>query len=149
MKSFHKAGLHILFWIAIPLIILYFKWAAQNTTSLPGLSAPESESFFQIIKNNIDIFFVSLFGSIPVFYWSFFWLTPKLLFETKFLNILLFAAGLVVYFLITSSIAKVIFPMYFFFGTPFAIKVLPPIVLLSALGGSLFALMNQHQIKNL
>lgn len=139
MKSFNNFGLHILFWIAIPLVVLYFKWAAQDTTTLPGLPIPESESFFEIILNNIDVIVISLLGSIPAFYWSLFCLTPKLLFKTNYIKILLYTLGLVSYFLIVTLITELIFPMYFFFGTPYAIKVLAPIILISALGGTLIA----------
>lgn len=139
MKSFNNFGLHILFWIAIPLVVLYFKWAAQDTTTLPGLPIPESESFFAIILNNIDVIVISLLGSIPAFYWSLFCLTPKLLFKPNYIKILLYTLGLVFYFLIVTLITELIFPMYFFFGTPYAIKVLAPIILISALGGTLIA----------
>jgi len=149
MKAFNKAGLHILFWITIPLLILYFKWAAQETTSLPGLPMPESESFFEIVRNNIDVIVVSLLGSIPAFYWSSFCLTPKLLFNTNYIKILLYPTGLIAYFFIVSLLTEIIFPMYFFFGTPYAIKVLGPIVLLSALSGTLFAFMEKIKEKKL
>jgi hypothetical protein len=149
MKEFNKAGLHILFWITIPLLILYFKWAAQDTTTLPGLPIPESESFFEIVRINIDVIIVSLLGSIPAFYWSLFCLTPKLLFKTNYIKILLYPTGLIAYFFIVSLITELIFPMYFFFGTPYAIKILAPIVLLSALSGTLFAFMEKLQEKKL
>lgn len=138
MKSFNKVGLHILFWIAIPLTVLYFKWAAQDTTTLPGISI-ESESLLEVVKTNIDVIVVSLLGSIPAFYWSLFCLTPKLLFKTNYIKIMLYTLGLAIYYLIVSLITELIFPMYFFFGTPYAIKVLAPIILLSALSGTLFA----------
>ena len=147
MKEFNKAGLHILFWITIPLLILYFKWAAQETTSLPGLPMPESESFFEIVRNNIDVIVVSLLGSIPAFYWSLFCLTPKLLFKTNYIKIALYIASLIVYSFIVINIMDFILPMYYFFGTPYAIKVLAPIVLLSALGGTLFAFEEKLQVK--
>jgi hypothetical protein len=149
MKEFNKAGLHILFWITIPLLILYFKWAAQDTTTLPGLPIPESESFFEIVRINIDVIIVSLLGSIPAFYWSLFCLTPKLLFKTNYIKILLYPTGLIAYFFIVSLITELIFPMYFFLGTPYAIKILAPIVLLSALSGTLFAFMEKLQEKKL
>jgi hypothetical protein len=149
MKEFNKAGLHILFWITIPLLILYFKWAAQETSSLPGLPGPESDSIFEIISNNTDVIIVSLLGSIPAFYWSLFCLTPKLLFKTNYIKILLYPTGLIAYFFIVSLITELIFPMYFFFGTPYAIKILAPIVLLSALSGTLFAFMEKLQEKKL
>lgn len=149
MKAINKTRLLILFCITIPLLILYLKWAAQDTSSLPGLPGSESESFLEIAKTNIDVIVVSLLGSIPVFYWSFFYLTPKFLFKINFIKFLLFTLGLVVYFLIISLITEIIFPMYYFFGTPYAIKVLAPIVLLSALGGTLFAYINKLQTKDL
>jgi hypothetical protein len=149
MKAINKTRLLILFCITIPLLILYLKWAAQDTLSLPGLPGSESESFFNIVQNNIDVIVLSLLGSIPVFYWSFFFLTPKLLFKINFIKIMLYTLGLVVYFLIVTLIAELIFPMYYFFGTPYAIKVLAPIILLSALGGTLFAYMNKLQTKDL
>ena len=138
MKSFNKVGLHILFWIAIPPTVLYFKWAAQDTTTLPGISI-ESESLLEVVKTNIDVIVVSLLGSIPAFYWSLFCLTPKLLFKTNYIKITLYTLGLAIYYLIVSLITELIFPMYFFFGTPYEIKVLAPIILLSAISGTLFA----------
>jgi hypothetical protein len=39
--------------------------------------------------------------------------------------------------------------MYFFFGTSYAIKILVPIVLLSTLGGTLFAFMEKLQEQKL
>ena len=149
MKEFNKAGLFILICMTIPLLIFYFKWAAQDTSSLPGLLASESESFFEIIQNNSDVIVLSLLGSIPVFYWSFFYLTPKLLFKTNSIKIMLYTLGLVVYFLIVSLVAEIIFLMYYFFGTPYAIKILAPIILLSALGGTLYAYINKLRLKNL
>ena len=149
MKTFNKTGLHILFWIAIPLIVLYFKWAAQDTTSLPGLPSAESDSFLEIVRNNIDVIVVSLLASIPAFYWSIFCLTPKLLFKTNYVKITLYTLGLAIYYLIVSLITELIFPMYFFFGTPYSIKVLAPIILLSALSGTLFAFKEKLQSKNL
>ena len=139
MKEFNKVVLHILFWITVPLLIFYFKWAAQETTTLPGLPVPVSESYFGIVLNNIDVIVISLLGSIPAFYWSLFCLTPKLLFKTNYIKVLLYTTGLVAYYFIVSFVTEIIFPMYFFFGTPYAIKVLGPIVLLSALGGTLIA----------
>ncbi len=149
MKEFGKAALNVLFWITIPLLILYFKWAAQDTTTLPGLPVPLTESFTEVIINNLDVIIVSLLGSIPAFYWSLFCLTPKLLFKTNYIKILLYTAGLVAYFFIVSLLAEIIFPMYFFFGTPYAIKILGPIVLLSALSGTLFAFKEKLHAKNL
>jgi hypothetical protein len=139
MKEFNKVVLHFLFWITVPLLIFYFKWAAQETASLPGLPVPESDSIFEIVFNNIDVIVISLLGSIPAFYWSLFCLTPKLLFKTNYIKVLLYTTGLVAYYFIVSFVTEIIFPMYFFFGTPYAIKVLGPIVLLSALGGTLIA----------
>ena len=145
MKKFNKAGLHILFCISIPLLIFYFKWAAQETTSLPGLPGSASESFFKIISSNTDVFIVSLLGSIPIFYMSLFFLAPKLLFNVSYLKIILFITCLIAYSLIVIDLTDFILPMYYFFGTPYAIKVLAPIVLLSALGGTLFAYMEECQ----
>jgi hypothetical protein len=145
MKTINKSALHILFWITIPFLILYFKWAAQDTTSLPGLPIPESASFFEIVQYNYDVIIVSLLGSLPIFYMSLFFLTPKLLFKTNYIKILLYTSGLVAYFFIVSLVSEIIFPMYFFLGTPYAIKVLAPIILLSALGGTLFAYMEEFQ----
>lgn len=148
MKAFNKVGLHFLFWIAIPLIVLYFKWAAQDTTTLPGISV-ESESFLEVVKTNIDVIVVSLLGSVPAFYWSLFCLTPKLLFKTNYIKITIYTLGLAIYYMIVSLITELIFPMYFFFGTPYAIKVLAPIILLPALSGTLFAFKEKLQSKNL
>lgn len=147
MKNFHKAALHILFWITIPLLIFYFKWAAQDTTSLPGLPATESESIFEIIYYNTDVAIVSLIGSIPIFYLSLLFLTPKLLFKRSYMKMALYVASLTAYFFAVILITDFVFPMYYFFGTPYAIKVLAPIVLLSALGGTLFAYMENLKRK--
>jgi len=149
MKNFNKISLHILFWITIPLLIVYFKWAAQDTTSLPGLPAPESESIFKIIYYNTDVAIVSLIGSIPIFYLSLFLLTPKLLFKKSYMKIALYVASLIAYFYAIILVTDLVFPMYYFFGTPYAIKVLAPIVLLSALGGTLFAFIGKLQEKSL
>lgn len=149
MKVFNKVGLHILCWIAIPVFVLYFKWAAQDTTTLPGLPVPLTESFTEVMINNTDVIVVSLLGSIPAFYWSLFCLTPKLLFKTNFIKITLYTLGLVGCFLIINLIAELIFPLYYFFGTPYAIKVLAPIILLSALGGTLFAFKEKLFAKNI
>lgn len=148
MKVFNKAGLHILFWIAIPLTVLYFKWAAQDTTSLPGIPSIDSETFFEIVINNIDVIVISLLGSIPAFYWSLFCLTPRLLFKTNSIKITFYTLGLAVYFLLVTLIAELIFPLYFFFGTPYAIKVLAPIIIFSALSGTLIAFKEKHRSNN-
>jgi len=145
MKAFNKVGLHILFWIAIPLTVLYFKWAAQETSSLPGLPMRGSETIFEIILNNTDLIIVTLLGSIPVFCMSLYFLTPRLLFNKSYIKITLYAASLITYFFAVILVTDLIFPMYYFFGTPYAIKVLAPIVLLSALGGTLFAYMDECQ----
>jgi hypothetical protein len=145
MKEFNKAGLHILFWITIPLLILYFKWAAQETSSLPGLPGPESDSIFEIISNNTDVIIVTLLGTIPIFCMSLYFLTPKLLFNRSYVKIAVYAASLIAYFFAVILVTDLVFPMYYFFGTPYAIKVLAPIVLLSALGGTLFAYMEECQ----
>ncbi|QQS34751.1 MAG: hypothetical protein IPM56_10805 [Ignavibacteriales bacterium] len=139
MKTITKAGLHLLFWTAVPAIILYFKWALHDISSLPGITVSSSQSYSEIIVTNFDLIVISLLGSVPVFYWSFYCLTPKLIFKTNVMKIVLYAFGLTVYFLIVRLIAEQIFPLYFFFGTPFSFKVLAPIILLSALSGSLFA----------
>ena len=145
MKEFNKVVLHILFWITIPILIFYFKWAAQETTSLPGLPGLESDSIFEIILNNTDVIIVTLLGSIPVFCMSLYFLTPKLLFNRSYIKISLYAASLIAYFFAVILVTDLVFPMYYFFGTPYAIKVLAPIVLLSAFGGTLFAYMDECQ----
>ena len=147
MKKFNKAGLQILYMITISLLIFFFKWAGQETTTLPGLPIPESDSFFEIIYNNTDVAIISLIGSIPIFYLSLFILTPKLLFKGSYMKIALYVASLTAYYFVVILITDFIFPMYYFFGTPYAIKVLAPIVLLSALGGTLFAFMKKLQEK--
>ncbi len=83
MNALNKAVLHVLIWITIPLLVLYLKWAAQDTTTLPGLPVPLTESFAEVMINNLDVIVVSLLGSIPTFYWSLYCLTPKLLFKTN------------------------------------------------------------------
>lgn len=148
MKKINNSVLHILFWMAVPLSVLYFKWAAQDTTSLQGLEAIESESYFEIVETNIDVIVVSLLCSIPAFYWSLFCLTLKLLFKTNYIKITLYTIGLAIYYLIVCLLTELIFPMYFFFGTPYAIKVLAPIILLSALSGTLFAFKEKLRTKN-
>ena len=146
---YKKVGINILFWISIPLLIYYFKWAAQDTTSLPGLPIPESESIFEIIHNHTDVAIVSLIGSIPIYYLSLLFLTPKLLFKRSYIKNALYVFSLIAYYFAVFLITYFVFPMYYFFGTPYAIKVLVPIVLLSALGGTLFAFWENHQEKRL
>ncbi|RPI12721.1 MAG: hypothetical protein EHM58_19775 [Ignavibacteriae bacterium] len=139
MKEFNKVVLHILFWITVPLTIFYFKWAAQETTSLPGLPSPVSENYFDIVSNNLDVIIVSLLGSIPFFYLSLFFLTPKLLYKRNCIKIALYISSVLTYSFVVVLFTDLFFPMYYFFGTPYAIKVLIPIVLLSGFGGTLFA----------
>lgn len=137
MKRFGRIGIHILLWMTISMIIFYFKWAAQDSFSLPGLPGPETEGFLEIIRNNTDVIFVSLFGSIPVFYWSLYFLSPRLLFKRSYLNIALYAAILTAYYYVLVIITSYVFPMYFYFGIPYAVKVLVPVVFLSGLSGTL------------
>jgi hypothetical protein len=149
MKELKKIGLHVLSGLTIPLLIFYFKWAAQDTTSLPGLPMPESESFFEIVQYNYDVIIVSLLGSIPIFYMSLFFLTPKLLFKRSYIKIALYVASLIAHFFAVVLVTEFVFPMYYFFGTPYAIKVLGPIVLISGLCGTLFAFIGKLQEKSL
>lgn len=147
MKKFNKAGLQIVYLITIVLLILFFKWAGQDTTSLPGIPTPESESFIEIIYNNLDLIIVSLIGSIPIFFLSLFFLTPRLLFKRSSTKIALYVASLIAYFFVVIFMADFVFPMYYFFGTPYAIKVLAPIVLISGLAGTFFAFKEKLQEK--
>jgi len=139
MNTINRSALQILFLMAIPFLILYFKWAAQDTTSLPGLEATESESFFEIVMNNLDVIIVSLLSSIPTFYMSLYFLTPMYLVRTSYFKISLYIFSLVTYSVIVVVLTDLIFPIYYFFGTPYVIKVLVPIVLLSGLAGTLYA----------
>jgi hypothetical protein len=125
--------------MAIPFLILYFKWAAQDSTSLPGLPAAETESFFEIVMNNLDAIIVSLLSSIPTFFMSLYFLTPMYLVRTSYFKISLYIFSLVTYSVIVVVLTDLIFPIYYFFGTPYVIKVLVPIVLLSGLAGTLYA----------
>ena len=149
MKKFNITVSHALFLITIPLLIIYFKWAAQDTTSLPGLLVLQSESIFKFIYYNTDVAIVSLIGSIPIFYLSLFLLTPKLLFKKSYMKIALYVASLIAYFYAIILVTDLVFPMYFYFGTPYAIKVLAPIVLFSAMGGTLLAFIGKLQEKSL
>ncbi|MFZ2864879.1 MAG: hypothetical protein WA440_09030 [Ignavibacteriaceae bacterium] len=139
MNTINRSALQILFLMAIPFLILYFKWAAQDSTSLPGLPAAESESFFEIVMNNLDVIIVSLLSSIPTFYMSLYFLTPMYLVRTSYFKISLYIFSLVTYSVIVVVLTDLIFPIYYFFGTPYVIKVLVPIVLLSGLVGTLYA----------
>jgi len=138
-----------LFWITIPLLILYLKWAGQDTTSLPGLPIPESESMLEIILNNIDVVVISLISSIPIFHLSLFFLTPKLLFKRSYINIALYIASLTAYFIAAGKLTVLAIPMYYFFGTPYSLKVLAPIICLAGIGGTLFAFVEKYQEKDL
>ncbi len=100
-----------MFWITIPLLILYLKWAGQDTTSLPGLPIPESESMLEIILNNIDVVVISLISSIPIFHLSLFFLTPKLLFKRSYINIALYIASLTAYFIAAGKLTVLAIPM--------------------------------------
>ncbi|MBW7842951.1 MAG: hypothetical protein H3C40_09530 [Ignavibacterium sp.] len=139
MNTINRSALQILFLMAIPFLILYFKWAAQDSTSLPGLPAAETESFFEIVMNNLDAIIVSLLSSIPTFYMSLYFLTPMYLVRTSYFKISLYIFSLVTYSVIVVVLTDLIFPIYYFFGTPYVIKVLVPIVLLSGLAGTLYA----------
>ncbi len=145
MKELNKVVFHILFWMTIPLLIFYFKWAAQETTSLPGLPGPALEGFIEIVQNNYDVLIVSLLGSIPIFYTSLFFLTPQLLYKKSYTKIALYVASLIAHFFVVILITNFIFPMYYFFGTPYTMKVLAPIILLSALSGTLFSFKEELQ----
>jgi hypothetical protein len=118
-------------------------------TSLPGLPIPESESIFEIISSNTDVIIVSLLGSIPIFYMSLFFLAPRLLFKKSNIKIVIYVTSLIAYLIAVIFAKDLVLPMYYFFGTPYAIKVLPAVVLLSSLGGTLFAFMGKLQEKNL
>ncbi len=139
MNTINRSALQILFLMAIPFLILYFKWAAQDSTSLPGLPAAETESFFEIVMNNLDAIIVSLLSSIPTFFMSLYFLTPMYLVRTSYFKISLYIFSLVTYSVIVVVLTDLIFPIYYFFGTPYVIKVLVPIVLLSGLVGTLYA----------
>ncbi|KAB2850107.1 MAG: hypothetical protein PHY57_00610 [Ignavibacterium sp.] len=139
MNTINRSALQILFLMAIPFLILYFKWAAQDSTSLPGLPAAETESFFEIVMNNLDAIIVSLLSSIPTFFMSLYFLTPMYLVRTSYFKISLYIFSLVTYSVIVVVLTDLIFPIYYFFGTPYVIKVLVPIVLLSGLAGTLYA----------
>ena len=139
MKELKKISLHTLSWLIVPLILYFFKWAAQDSTALPGLPAPQTESFFEIMKSNFDVIIVSLLGSIPIFYCSEYFLAPKLFFKASVFKFFLFLSLLISHYFIVRLVSEFIFPMYYFFGDPYAIKVLGPIILLSAITGTLFA----------
>lgn len=145
MKKFLKIGLHILFWIAIPSLILYFNWAGQQTTHLPGLPKPESKSIWEIIKSNLDLTIISLISSIPIFYLSLRLLTPKLLFKWNLLKFSLFIISFIAYYYFAFYLTILVFPLMYFFGTPLAIKVLAPIVWLSGLGGTMLAFIEKSK----
>lgn len=142
MKNLVKISLHVLFWITIPAMILFFFWASQDTTGLPGLQI-EAVSFWQIVNGNKELIILSLISSVPVFYLSYYFLTPKLLFGINFLRLTTFIITLAVYFILVVLIRIKFDLMYFFFGIPVAIKTLTPIILLSALGGTLFSFINK------
>jgi hypothetical protein len=149
MKMFKKAGLHILYLTAITLLILYFKWAGQETTTLPGLPIPESDSLVEIIHDNTDLIIISFIGSIPIFYLSLLYLTPTLLFKRSYTRFALYVASLAAYYFAVILIIGFIFPMYYFFGTPYAIKILIPVILISGIGGTVFAFADKYYEKDL
>jgi len=135
--------------MTITFLILYFKWAGQETTSLPGLPTPGSDSIVEIIHNNTDLIIVSFIGSIPIFYLSLLFLTPTLLFNGSYTKIALYVASLAAHYYAVILITGFIFPMYYFFGTPYAAKVLVPVILISGIGGSLFAFIDKLYKKEL
>ncbi|MCZ7616262.1 MAG: hypothetical protein M5T52_22580 [Ignavibacteriaceae bacterium] len=59
--------------------------------------------------------------------------------RTSYFKISLYIFSLVTYSVIVVVLTDLIFPIYYFFGTPYVIKVLVPIVLLSGLAGTLYA----------
>ncbi len=145
MKKSLKLGLHVLFWIAIPSLILYFNWAEQDATHFPGFSKPELESFLEIIKNNTDLTIISLISSIPIFYLSLYVLTPKLLFKWNFLKLSIFVSSFIAYYYIAFYSIILLFPMICFLGAPLVLKVLASIVCLSGLGGTMFAFIEKSK----
>ncbi len=145
MKKFLKIGLHILFWIAIPSLILYFNWAGQDTTHLPGTLKPESKTIWEIIRSNLDLTIISLISSIPIFYLSLRLLTPKLLFKWNLLKFSLFVISFIACYYFVFFFTILVFPLMYFFGTSLAIKVLGPIVWLSGLGGTMFAFIEKSK----
>lgn len=149
MKKLKKEGLHILYLMSLTLLIVYFKWAGQETTTLPGLPAPESDSFVEILHTNTDLIIVSFIGSIPVFYLSLLYLTPTLLFKRSNTKIALYVVSLAAHYVAVILITGYIFPMYYFFGTPYAIKILIPVILISGVGGTVFAFADKYYEKGL
>ncbi len=141
MKKLKNIGMSILIWIVILFIILYFKWASQETTSLPGVLSEKSEPFF-----DYELIIVTFLGFVSAFYLSLIYLTPKLLFNSNLTRILLYVIGLACCFVIVAYIIGLVLPLYYFFGIPSAIKLLVPVVLLSGLSGSFIALKERNKI---
>jgi len=129
----------LIYLFAVPILMLYCKWASQITTTLPGLPEPASESFTEILLNNYDTILVSVICSFPVYCFTLSF-AHKLLLKGSYLHRALFAVNLIVYWLIILYLFMLIFPMYFFFGVPYSVKVLLPSIILSVFGGVVFSL---------
>lgn len=133
---------HIIFWISLSTLIVYFNWANQNSSTLPGLPRPEIRTFWEVLNRYSDSIIILLLVSIPIFYLSLYIITPKFLFKRTPINYLRYIGlftlyVLAVYLLFVQVIMR--FTLYGFFGTPYEIKILVPIILMFGFGGTLYA----------
>ena len=152
MKKTVKTLQHFIFWISVPIVIVYFNWANQNTSSLPGLPKPESSTFWDLLNGYSSSFGVLLLVAIPVFYLSLYVLTPRFLFKKSLVNYLkylgCFALYTIAIFLLFDKLI-LRYTLYGFFGTPYEVKVLIPTILIFCLGGTLYAFIEKSRADKL
>ena len=89
--------------------------------------------------NNIDLAIIVLLNAIPIFYLSLYLLIPKLLFRRSIVGVIFFIVSLIAYYFVSKLITGFIFPLIYILGIPYSVKVLLPLVLLSSIGGAIFA----------
>lgn len=145
MKKVSRICYHLIFWIGLPLLPIFFQWANQVNSSLPGLPKPATSTFLEILQGNLETITIILIVAIPIFYLSFCFLTPRLLYKRNPVNYFLFAAALIMYSIVIKFLDFKIFPMSFWFGTPYYYKILIPIVLLSGFAGTLYSFYEKYQ----
>jgi hypothetical protein len=148
MKKFLKIGLHILFWISVPTLIVYFVWATQNATPYLAFPKPETKSFIEVFSSKIYFVISTLCISIPLFYISYYLLAPRFLFKRKAIGYILYSVSIIIYYGLSILLILMfyrLFPVLIIAGSPFLFNVLAPIVIISTIGGTTFAFVEKSK----
>jgi len=148
MKRILKVGSHVIFWISIPTIIIYFVWATQNATPFLAFPKPETKPFTEIFISKIYFVVCALCISIPIFYVSYYLLAPRFLFNRKVKGYILYSASIIAYYglgIVSIMIFYQLFPLIVVAGSPFFLNVLAPIVIISTFGGTTFAFIEKNK----